>query len=242
MPKIKFAKYCLNLFFIFYSIVWVILCYPIFKKNMVSIFGLKEVSIKSIKNWHDGVFYFTAYRNGSCVFLKYDSWYKFYTNEVKAYQLLSNSSFKNYVLPLLDYGHGCLIYPYVNQLTLYQFLSTSSHLKSQNCFQINRQLLDILNMLKTFNLIHRDLTLKNIFIDESFKLKVFDFFYCIDVDNEFKDFTSWFGRFFVLKRLGHQMYPFVWDDSFSLNKSISSVVGLKKSACKILKKSLTKAC
>jgi serine/threonine protein kinase len=193
-------------------------------------------------NWHDGVFYFTAYRNGSSVFLKYDSWFNFYTNEVRAYELLSNSRYKNYILPLLDYGNGCLIFPYVNHPTLDQFLSSSSHLNSLNYLQINRQLLDILNMLKTYNLIHRDLTLKNIFIDESFKLKVFDFFYCIDANNEFKDFTSWFGKFFVLKRLGHQIYPFTWDDSFSLNQSISNIVGLKQDACKILKKGLIKVC
>lgn len=216
-------KLALKFFFYFYSITWKNLFYKSFKKFVSLEFGVSSVEPVLFSSWHDGIFYFSGEKDGTKVFLKYDSWFGFYTNEVLAYQMLNKNPFKRYILPLLAYGDGVLIYPYFEEDTLQKFLNENPRISQEDCFKIHQQLLEILSMLKTNNILHRDLTLKNIFISKELELKVFDFYYATSPVGDFKNFRSWLGVNFVLRRLGYQISPFEWNDAYSLTKSIQNL-------------------
>lgn len=194
-------------------------CSNRFKKKISHLFGVEKIARFSFLDWHDGIFYFRGTVSGSDVFIKYDSLYGFYTNEILASQLLEKSTYCRYTLPLLAYGQRCLIYPFVEDMRLDEYLAVAS-LEESDLNKIQEQLVDILFMLRSNNLIHRDLTLKNIFISKNGRLRVFDFYFCVSDKYPFKDFQSWIGRKLVLSRLGYKMEDMVWNDTYSLINSI----------------------
>jgi len=207
------------------GLVWLFSLYPVYFLHIKAL-GFTDVKLFEFKNWHLSCRYLVAVKNNQRVFIKCGRSFLI-ENEIIAGTRLARIN-SNYVVKIIDYKISR--FKFINFI-ITEFLEDYCPLENLNYLSLN-QYQDIAAALEQLiaefdkvKIVHRDLSLKNIFIhkSDSNKIKVIDF--AMASGKGLKAMQFLLLNRLVANSLGQNYRPAknVWNDSYSVRKVLKEL-------------------
>ena len=209
----------------FSSLLWLFLLYPVYFLHLKAL-GFSDIKLFEFKNWHLSCRYLVAVQNNRRVFIKCGRSFLI-ENEIIAGTRLARIN-SNHVVKIINYKISK--FKFINFI-ITEFLDDYFSLENLDYLSLNQlqhitaELEQLIAEFDKVKIVHRDLSLKNIFIHKSDRnrIKVIDFAMASG-----KGLKAM--RFFLLNRLvknslGHNYRPAknIWNDSYSVRKILKEL-------------------
>ena len=196
--------------------------YHYFITRKITELGIKDVKVFKFTSWHDGFAFYYGLLNEKKVFVKISTKHFFLGNEVAFYDIF-NSHLE--LLQILDFFEDKDI-----QILVLNF-SESRELQEDDILNNPSILLELYKIIKTINskeCIHRDIKLNNFLIEDD-KIQIIDFTFSTSFKKSkiFRELLiNHKEEYKLICNLGEGLNPniFEWNDFYSMNKIIESVL------------------
>ena len=206
--KIKLSKIVRNSFLYISSI-------NLIKKDLIDI-NLSQLKPIKITSWHHGYMYFKGYLDNTKVFIKVDTKYFLFSNEIKVRDVFNkNVDFTKLILHKKG-GYEYLFFDFIN----YEILNID-FIKEKGVYFVLSEVLSIIKKINNEGVLHRDIKLDN-FIIIGNKIVLND--YVFSISNKIKGFKEVNLNPQGLKLLEdlNKSNKLYWDDMESLYREVLS--------------------
>lgn len=209
--------------------LWFWFAYPWFKRCLLKDQSIYDLAPFRRSSWHMSAKYFSGRINGRKIFIKTDNRYKMLENEINIWTKLQyhNVSTPDLVNASECVGTGYMVSEFISGDSLFNYLQEDklTLLGNKDVRGIAGQILSIIDGLDQADIVHRDITPKNIIItrkNNCIKATIIDYTFSIDrsVANYDKDLPKWL----VILLGGKYRFKLgVWDDAYSAYSIVSEI-------------------
>jgi len=220
-----------HIIFAIYSIFWYFKYFFIIKKyfNENNIINYK---IKNFHLWKPNAQYFFGYckYNKKKVFIKFSNVY-YIKREFEAINIINTSRPQSKYFPIilnyrLDYKLPNIVFEYIEGRPLNEFMKRNNKMDKDFINQIANSFKDIIIILHSHGLVHRDIRPHNIIVGKNNTIHLIDFAYLVDTKKKNIYLSELPINFNNRKKLlelgyGYNQSSGTWDDSYSFMKILS---------------------